>query len=134
MTTVRRLPAKGKTMEALLTLIPSRGKTRLLLTSGKDVLLEGKLPPLNKVLHARAVVTLFEALALWMDTRLCVALYADDEGDFFRLNLTDEFGVGARGVFHAVKVLARSPRRWRRAVAERGTEQLPLAAAPGGAR
>jgi len=51
-----------------------------------------------------------------------------------RLNLTDELGVGARGVFHAVRVLARSARQRRRAVAEGGTEQLPLAAAMGGSR
>ena len=121
-------------MEALLTLIPSRGKTRLLLTSGKDVLLRGKLPPLNKVVHTRAVVTLLEALALWTDARLCVALYADELGDSFRLDLTDELGVGARGVYYAVEVLARSPRRRRRAVAEGGTEQLRLVAEPGGAR
>lgn len=120
-------------MEALLTLVPSRGKTRLLLTSGKDVLLRGNLPPLNKVVHTRAAVTLLEALALWTDARLCVALYADDEGDCFRLDLTDELGVGARGLYYAVEVLARSPRR-RRAVAEDGVEQPRLVVDPGGAR
>lgn len=133
MTTARRVLAKGQTMDALLTLTPSRAKTRVLLTRGKDVLLRGTLPPLKEVFHARAVVTLFEALALWTDARLCVALYADDAGDCFRLNLTDELGVGARGVFYAVEVLARSPRRWRRVAAD-VVEQLPLAAAPGGAR
>lgn len=121
-------------MEALLTLIPSRGETRLLLTSGKDVLLRGKLPPLKEVFHARAVVTLLEALALWTDARLSVALYAENLGDCFRLDLTDELGVGARGVFYAVEVLARRPRGRRRTFAERGVEQLPLVAWPGGAR
>lgn len=133
MTTARRVLAKGQTMDALLTLTPSRAKTRVLLTRGKDVLLRGTLPPLREVFHTRAVVTLLEALALWTDARLCVALYAGDEEDCFRLNLTDELGVGARGVFYAVEVLARSPRRRRHAAAD-GVEQLPLAAAPGGAR
>lgn len=121
-------------MDALLTLTPSRGTTRVLLTRGKDVLLRGKLPALKEVFHERAVVTLLEALALWTDARLCVALYADDEGDCFRLNLTDELGVGARGVFYAVEVLARSRRRRRRVVADVGVEQLALVARPGGAR
>jgi hypothetical protein len=134
MTTARRLPAKGKTMDALLTLRPSRGKTSLLLTSGKDVLLRGKLPPLKEIFHARAVVTLLEALALWTDARLCVALYADDLGDCFRLDLTDELGVGARGVYYAVEVRARHPRGHRRTVAEGAVKQLPLVAGPGGAR
>ena len=123
-------------MEALLTLVPSPRKTRLLLTSGKDVLLRGKLPPLNKLFHERAVVTLLEALSLWVDGRLCVALYADERVDCFRLGLTDELGVGARSVFYAVEVLART-RRGRRdgsgdaIVAEL---QLPLIAKPGGAQ
>lgn len=134
MTTVRPVLAKGQTMDALLTLIPTRGTTRVLLTRGKDVLLRGKLPPLKEVFHTRAVVTLLEALALWTDARLCVALYADDEGDYFRLNLTDELGVGARGVFYAVEVLARSPRRRRRVVTDVGIEQLALVARPGGER
>ena len=123
-------------MEALLTLVPSPRKTRVLLTSGKDVLLRGKLPPLNKLFHERAVVTLLEALSLWVDGRLCVALYADERVDCFRLGLTDELGVGARSVFYAVEVLART-RRGRRdgsgdaIVAEL---QLPLIAKPGGAQ
>jgi hypothetical protein len=136
MTTARQPPAKGKTMEALLTLVPSPRKTRVLLTSGKDVLLRGKLPPLNKLFHERAVVTLLEALSLWVDGRLCVALYADERVDCFRLGLTDELGVGARSVFYAVEVLARSHRGRR----EGGDDavvtemQLPLIAKPGGAQ
>ena len=133
MTTVHRVLAKGQTMDALLTLTPTRGTTRVLLTRGKDVLLRGTLPPLKEVFHTRAVVTFLEALALWTDARLCVALYADNEEDCFRLNLTDELGVGARGVFWAVEVLGRRPRRRRRVAAD-VVEQLPLAAAPGGAR
>jgi hypothetical protein len=123
-------------MEALLTLVPSPRKTRVLLTSGKDVLLRGKLPPLNKLFHERAVVTLLEALSLWVDGRLCVALYADERVDCFRLGLTDELGVGARSVFYAVEVLARA-RRGRRSGGGDATEvehQLQLLAKPGGAQ
>src|SRR5438874_7679601 len=101
-------------MEALLTLVPSPRKTRVLLTSGKNVLLRGKLPPLSKLRHERAALTLIEALSLWTDARLCVALYADDWADCFRLGLTDELGVGARSVFYAVEVLARHRHRVRR--------------------
>lgn len=121
-------------MESLLTLISSRRKTRFLLTSGKDVLLRGKLPPLNKVVHTGAVVTLFEALALWTDAHLCVALCADDLGDSFRLDLMDELGVGARGAYYSVEVQPRRPRRRQGVVAEEGTARLRLVAEPGGAR
>lgn len=134
MTTARRLPAKGKTMEALLTLVPSRGTTRLLLTRGKDVLLRGRLPPLKKVCHPRAVVTLLEALALWTNSRLCVALYAGDPADSFRLELTDELGLGTRGVYYSVEVEARRPHD-RHAVAEGAVGQhRSLMPVPGGAR
>lgn len=121
-------------MDALLTLAPTPRGTRLLLTRGKDTLLKGQLPPLGKLLHQRAALALLEALSLWVDARLCVALYVDDPGSCFRCGLTDELGVGARGLFYAVEVLAPRRRRPRRAHDDTGEGyQLRLLAKPDGA-
>lgn len=120
-------------MEALLTLAPSPRGTRVVMTRGKDTLLRGHLPPLNKLLHERAATALLEALALWVDERLCVALYAENLETCFRFGLTDELGVGARGLFYAVEVLAPRHRAKRRTpdVANRTEdEQLKLLATP----
>jgi hypothetical protein len=121
-------------MEALLTLAPTPRGTRLLLTRGRDTLLKGYLPPLNKLLHPRAAATLLEALSLWVDERLCVALYAENLESCFRCGLTDELGVGARSLFYAVEVLAPRRPRVRRASAEAAQGyQLRLLAKPEGA-
>ena len=120
-------------MEALLTLAPTPRGTRVLMTRGRDTLLKGHLPPLEKLIHARAATTLLEALSLWVDGRLSVALYAENLESCFRFGLTDELGVGARGVFYAVEVLAPRHRHAGRPSGASQDEQLKLLAKPGGA-
>jgi hypothetical protein len=122
-------------MEALLTMAPTARGTRVLMTRGRDTLLKGQLPPLEKVLHERAARALLEALSLWVDERLCVALYAENAESCFRFGLADELGVGARSVFYAIEMLAprhRVARRPREAAVR--DEQLTLLAKPVGAR
>jgi hypothetical protein len=85
--------------------------TRVVARLGGTVVLRASLPPLVMVRHARAVTTLLEALSLWLDQRLCVALSAASLDDGFRFELTDELGVGARSVYYAVEVVRRAPRR-----------------------
>jgi hypothetical protein len=53
----------------------------------------------------RAVTTLLQGLSLWLDERLCVALSAAWSESYFRCDLTDEMGVGARSVFYVVEVV-----------------------------
>ena len=88
-------------------------KTRLVVTVGEKAVLRATLPPLKQVVHERAAKVLLEALSLWLDEKLCVALCADEEVDCFRFDLADEMGVGAHGVYYAIEVEAgeRDPAR-----------------------
>ena len=108
-------------------------QTRLVVTAGEKVVLRASLPPLAEVAHERAAKVLLEALSLWLDERLCVALCADDEVNCFRFDLTDELGVGAQGVYYAIEVVARAPGRARTGH-ETGPAQLALVPAPTRAR
>lgn len=125
-------------METCVTLVASATRTRVLVMMGQDEVLRASLPPLNQVQHHRAVTTLLEALSLWTDTRLFVALCAADEDRCFWFGLIDELGAGARSVYYAVELLkAPTRRRGRRlqGVADFGdVRQLSLIARSGGAR
>jgi hypothetical protein len=91
---------------------PSESRTRVLLMQGQDELLRAELPPLRKLHNERSVTRLLEAVSLWLDQRVFVALCADELGDSFRLGLTDEMGKGATTVFYVVEPLplTHSPR------------------------
>lgn len=116
-------------MECYVRLTPSTRRTRVeVRTAGGQRLLRASLPPLSQVHHQRAVTTLLEALSLWMDGRVCVALCVAEKASCFEFGLTDELGVGARSVFYAVEVVGRAQRRR----AGRDDRQLPLVAAPKG--
>jgi len=122
-------------MEPLVTLASAAARTRLLVTVGPDEVLRARLPRLDQVRNERAVKTLLEGLSLWLDQRLCVALSAAEPEDSWRLQLTDELGVGARSVFYAVEVVERR-RRYRgtrlRGLGDfRELHQLALLARPG---
>jgi len=105
-------------MDCYVRLTPSKRRTRVevRMTSGK-ALLRASLPPLTEVRHHRAVTTLLEALSLWLDERVCVALCVGERASCFAFGLTDELGGGARSVFYAVEVVGPERRR-RRAGAE----------------
>jgi hypothetical protein len=89
-----------------LLLEPSGSRTRLVLTQGPREGPRAVLPPLTHVRHGRAVTTLLEGLALWLDAPVRVALCADASGTTSWLGLTDARGSGTRGVFHEVQLLA----------------------------
>lgn len=95
-----------------LLLEPSGTRTRLVLTQGPREGLRAVLPPLTHVRHGRAVTTLLEGLALWLDAPVRVALCADASGTTYWLGLTDARGSGTRGLFHEVQLIA--PRGKRR--------------------
>lgn len=94
-----------------VTLVPSDTTTRVLVMQGEDELLRAELPPFSRVRHEQGVTRLLEALSLWLDQRVCVALYAADSEHTFRLDLVDELGAGARTVFYAVEPLPVPERR-----------------------
>jgi len=116
-------------MDCYVRLKPSKRRTRVeVRTSAGKPLLRASLPPLSAVRHRQAVTRLLEAMSLWLDERLCVALCAGNLEDWFDFGLTDELGVGVRSVFYAVEVVSSRTR---------GTDerQLPLLAPrDGGAR
>ena len=110
-------------------------RTRVVVTMGEGVVLRANLPPLSTVRNARAVTTLLEALSLWADERLCVALHADDAESCFRCDLADEMGLGARSVYYAVELVKHEPRRRSRRSGDAGKpRQLALVASLDGAR
>lgn len=117
----------------LVTATPKR--TRVVVSMGDAVVLRANLPPLSMVRNARAATTLLEALALWADERLCVALCAENLDICFRCALTDEMGLGARSVYYAVELVKHEPRRRSRRSGDAGKpRQLALVAATDGAR
>ena len=81
-------------MKTWVALNSTSKRTRVVVTLGDVVVLRASLPPLATLRHATAVTTLLEALSLWADERLCVALSAGSLDDCFRCDLADEMGVG----------------------------------------
>jgi len=103
---------------------PSFSSTRLLMTYGEDEVLRAVLPPASQT-HPRAGATLCEALSLWWQRPLYVALCADAEGTSSALGLCDGFGFGNKTVHYEVQVL--DPRRRRRGLGSfRDLRQLQL--------
>ena len=122
-------------MKSWVVVTATSKRTRVVVTLGEAVVLRANLPPLSAVRNARAVTTLLEALSLWADERLCVALHAGDEENCFRCDLADEMGIGARSVYYAVELVKREPRRRGPRSADVGKpRQLPLVASVDGAR
>jgi hypothetical protein len=99
-----------------LLMSPSSKWTKILLTHGPDELLKALLPPPSQVRHERAAATLLEALSLWLDATLSVALSVDAKDAGFCLGLTDEMGVGNRSVYYRIDVSAREDARRRRGI------------------
>lgn len=99
-----------------LLLSPSSKWTKVLLSHGPDELLKALLPPPSLVRHERAAATLLEALSLWLDVTLPVALSVDAKDAGCCLGLTDEMGVGARSVYYRVEVTEREGARRRRGI------------------
>jgi hypothetical protein len=95
-----------------VTLMPSSNRTRMLLTHGPDEILRAILPPPPSIHRERAVPTLLEGLAQWVDAQIHVVLFVAVEDSSFCLGLTDENGCGLRGLFYDVEVIERgAPRR-----------------------
>lgn len=94
-----------------VTLVPIGDEDARLVIHGQDELLRAELPPFSSVRHEAGVTRLLEALSLWLDQRVCVALYAVDSEHTFRLDLVDELGAGARTVYYAVEPLPVPERR-----------------------
>ena len=116
-------------MDPYVSIVPSKARTKVVMRLGPDVILKGSLPALAGLRRTRAVTTLLEALSLWMDERVFVALDAAEQEAAFCCGLTDEFGIGVHSVFYAVQVVRPGfSRRGKRihGVADFGGGQLRL--------
>lgn len=89
----------------------SASRTRLLLLDGQDELMRAVLPPGHLLRQRRAASTLLEGLSLWLDARLSVVLSADEGEASYYLDLVDELGQPARGVYFEVRMVERRARR-----------------------
>jgi hypothetical protein len=96
-----------------VTLVPSSSRTRMLLTHGPDELMRAVLPPPPSIYRERAVPTLLEGLALWVDSQIRVVLSVDARDVSFCMGLTDEMGCGLRNLYYNVEVVERGVRRRR---------------------
>jgi len=94
-----------------LLLWPSARQTRPWLTHGPQEKPRAVLPPLTHLRHGRAVTTVLEGLALWMDSPLRVVLCANATAVSYWLGLTDARGVGMRGLYYDVRVVAPRDKR-----------------------
>lgn len=106
---------------------PSPTTTRLLLIHNEHILLRAVLPTPTQA-HWRAAPTLCEALALWLQHPLSVALHADTQGTSSALHLCDGLGFGDHRLHYEVEVLEPGPRRRPRPLGSFGDlKQLDLA-------
>lgn len=104
---------------------PTTTATRLLLLEGDQELLRAALPPPPSCASLlRAAPTLCEALALWLDQPLSVALCAQPWDGLSGLGLCDDFGFGVKTLHYEVEVL--DPRSRGRLGSFRDLRQLGL--------
>jgi hypothetical protein len=103
--------------EYTVTLSLSAARSRVLLTAGPDELLRAVLPPPSQIRHERAVLSLLQSLAMWLDRAPRVVVSADEGDATFLFGLTDELGNPQRSVYYTVEVVERRARRRGRRVA-----------------
>jgi hypothetical protein len=120
----------------VVSLHPSQSRTRILMLDGKDEIMRAVLPSGQSLRNRRAAGTFLEGLSLWLDSKLHVALSADASDASYYLELVDEFGCPARGLYYDVEVVV--PAEHRRGRRLRGVgnfadlRQLSLVATGGG--
>jgi hypothetical protein len=69
------------------------------------------LPPPSQIRHERAVLSLLQGLAMWLDRAPRVVVSADEGDATFLFGLTDELGNPQRSVYYTVEVVERRARR-----------------------
>ena len=90
-------------------LSPTSKWTRVLVSHGPDELLRAVLPPPSQVQNGRAGAVLVEAISLWLDTKLRVALCVGAGEGGTCLGLV----AGGRSLFGDVEVIELGARRRR---------------------
>jgi hypothetical protein len=94
----------------MVTMVPTRSETRLLVTVGRDEAMKARLGPAEQT-HPRAAPMLLEALALWYQQRVHAVISVGADAARSDLGLADGLGYGAETVHYDVAwVDPRAPR------------------------
>jgi hypothetical protein len=96
--------------EVVVTMVPKRSETRLLVTVGRDEVLRARLGPAEQM-HRRAAPMLLEAIALWYQQRVHAVISVGADAASSDLGLADGLGYGTDTVHYEVAwVDPRAPR------------------------
>jgi hypothetical protein len=96
--------------EVMVTMVPTRSETRLLVTVGRDEVMKARLGPAEQT-HPRAAPMLLEAIALWYQQRVHAVISVGADAARSDLGLADGLGYGAETVHYDVAwVDPRAPR------------------------
>lgn len=102
-------------LEMTVTITATAKETRILAQDETGDRLIGRLGPLSKVAHQRALPSLLEAIALWCGQTLRVVMYVDELFDWSRSGLADALDFGVETLFYRVEIVPLQVRRHRRA-------------------
>jgi len=86
----------------IVTMVPSRSETRLLVIVGSDEVLKARLAPVTQI-HRLAAPMLLEAIALWYQQRVHAVISADVDAVSSDLGLADGLGYGDHTVHYEVE-------------------------------
>jgi hypothetical protein len=96
--------------EVVVTMVPTRSETRLLVTVGRDEVLKARLGPPEQM-HRRAAPMLLEAIALWYQQRVHAVISVGADAASSDLGLADGLGYGTDTVHYEIAwVDPRAPR------------------------
>lgn len=96
--------------EVIVTMVPTRSETRLLVTVGQDEVMKARLGPADRM-HRRAAPMLLEAIALWYQRRVHAVISVGVDAPSSDFGLADGLGYGAETVHYEVEwVDPRAPR------------------------
>ena len=105
-------PKRPMLSDLLVTIVPTRHETRILVTVGRDEVMKARLAPPSAILPG-AAPRLLEAMALWYRSRVHVVVSADADVASPDLGLLDGLGCGAPYDVEWVDLSARQGRGWR---------------------
>lgn len=87
--------------DVVVTMVPMRSETRLLVTVGPDEVMKARLSPAGQS-HRRAAPMLLEAIALWYQRRVHAVISVGADALSTDLGLADGLGYGAETVHYEV--------------------------------
>lgn len=99
--------------DLVVTMVPTRSETRLLVTVGRDEVMKARLGPAMQI-HRLAAPMLLEALALWYQRRVYAVISAGADAISSDLGLSDGHGYGVATVHYEVEWVDPRAHRGRR--------------------